>query len=79
MPCHRPGQHDGGAGTGLGQVALETKPGRDPGVPRVPGPLALGSLGFLDLRPWLGSQCRLAISSAPKWGSWRWGWWKENK
>jgi len=55
-----------------GQVVLDTKPGAQPwrplgswsyghGVPRVPGPLALGSLGFPDLRPWLRLQRHLAM------------------
>ena len=43
------------AAPGHGQVALEAKPvALDPGVPLgVPVPMALGSLGFLDLRHWL--------------------------
>ena len=52
MPCHGPGHHDGG-GCGArpwpSDAGGEAK-GAGPGVPRVPGPLALGFLGFLDLR-----------------------------
>ena len=52
------------AGPGHGQVALEAKPvALDPGVPLgFPVPMALGSLGFPDLRHWLRPQRHLAMA-----------------
>ena len=40
----------------------EASQGRGPGVPKVPGPKALGTLGFPDLRPWLDPQRDLAMA-----------------
>ena len=47
LSCRATGQGStmmASAGAGHGHVALEAKPGARPGVPRVPGPAALGSL-----------------------------------
>ena len=49
-------------GQAMAQWRWRPSQGRGPGAPRVPGPLALGSLGFLDLRPWLGPQNQLAMT-----------------
>jgi len=55
LPCHATGQ-------GSTMAAARPSQGRGLGVPRVPVPLALWSLGLPDLRPWLGLQRHLAMA-----------------